>query len=910
MTISYIGGAPNTGDNTAPTITHGLTILEGDLVYIAINSNNAGSVDHGGGEGTAFVKQQGFQPTSESMYMAVFTKTAGPAEPASYTFSSADAQWQIHIRVYRSTLHKPLILDAAFNNVRVAVEKLSTSLICEAHDGQVISDNAVGIVSGSKDNRGAGVDVTTADQSHGNVIGGPDTQVLGTCDRIYTTGETASGDVTMTPSETTNDRTVSTHGSFVEDNTAGWKFVEKNTVTSGTNSFSVDSGLTTDGDKVLVLIGGEGTDPVTLPTAVTLASVSATLREEYRHGGGQWSQFWEVDLPSTGGTQTLTISADPSYVQYQIFRLDNAEFSDSSDGGYADRGTQKDPVSISDLTIPPDGFAIVSSCYDLNEAATWTNATQIEREQDGSNQRTLITAYNMAAGTPTITVDHVTYADDISFIGVAYGVPAPNNTAVLPAATLTLTGQAPQAVTTEAGGNTAELPAASISLAGQVPSAVSTEKHISQLPSATLTLTAQVPQTISTENRSALLAPSVLSISPNAPQAVTTENNRLTIPSQNLSMVALAPNVVTSELNYSQIPSASLALTPRVPSIVTTENTNPDTSQLPLASVSLTANAPQVITTEGADSDVSQIPSASLTLTPRVPDAVTTENTNPNTSQISSASISITAQTPQTVTTEGADADVSQIPSASLALTPRVPDAVTTENTNPDVSQIPSASLTITPNTPQAITTEGAEAQVSQIPTASLTITPRVPDATTTENANSDTSQIPSVSLSLSVGVPQVSTTEKRISQLPSASLSMSTGVPQIEYTEKNISELSSASLVMTPYGVTVETFDPNTSQLVSANIGVTGYSPQVSVVDGNIVALPSESVVLTSYTPIFETTEKNIVELPSASLILSTNAPNIIVPEGYIDVIIESAAAVSITITSKGTQTTIVLLG
>ena len=213
MAFSYTGGARSGGDSGTGSITHGLTINEGDLVVAYVNSNDVGAVSADAG-GAVFNEALDETPSGQTARHALYWKIAGASEPSSYGFTFGDsAQYQILVKVFTS------VTSAAIDATANAVVDASSSqnMVIEAIDSEVISDNALSIIFAGKDNRGAGGTWASADNSYTGVIGQTDDQDAVGAHRIYTTGETFSGSVTITdPGPSANDRTYSVHISFVE----------------------------------------------------------------------------------------------------------------------------------------------------------------------------------------------------------------------------------------------------------------------------------------------------------------------------------------------------------------------------------------------------------------------------------------------------------------------------------------------------------------------------------------------------------------------------------------------------------------------------------------------------------------------------------------------------------------------
>ncbi len=389
------------------------------------------------------------------------------------------------------------------------------------------------------------------------------------------------------------------------------------------------------------------------------------------------------------------------------------------------------------------------------------------------------------AGTEGGGGDIETQADWVGFglINLDSLQAAAGNTVEMDTATITVTANDPQAVTTEK--NFSELPSASVTMVANDPDAVTTDLNTSEIASATLTLTANAPQAVTTENRFSDLPSASLTLTANPPQADTTELNFIEVPSAALTLTANAPQAVTTELNFIELPSAVLTLTANAPDAVTSEL---NTSEIASATLTLTANVPQAVTTE---LNYVEVPATTLTVTANAPQAVTTEL---NFAELPSATVTLTANAPQAVTTEK---NFIELPSAALTLTANAPEAVVTEG---ETAQLPSAALTLTANDPQAVVTE---LNTAQLPSASLTLTANVPQAVTTEL---NTAEIAAATLTLTANVPQAVTTEGEVSELPSAALTMTANAPQAVVPDVNLVEIPAAVLSLTTFAPTIIT--------------------------------------------------------------------------------------------------------
>ena len=221
--------------------------------------------------------------------------------------------------------------------------------------------------------------------------------------------------------------------------------------------------------------------------------------------------------------------------------------------------------------------------------------------------------------------------------------------------------------TVQSDANVATLPSTALTLTNNAPSAVTTEKHISTLTSATLTLTNNAPQAVSSDNNFSTLPSATITLTNNAPQAVTTDNNFSTLPSASVTLEGNAPSAEATEHHLSQPPDTTLTLTNNAPQTVVTEK---HISVLPSGTLTLTNNAPLAVV---AQSNSSVLPSAPLTVTANNPQSITTEK---HIATLPSASLTVTANAPQSVTTEK---HISTLPSASITLAVFSHQAVTSE---------------------------------------------------------------------------------------------------------------------------------------------------------------------------------------------------------------------------------------
>lgn len=217
MAFSFVGGAINSANASSASITHGLTINSGHLVVAYINRNDAITISNDAG-GTAWTEAMQETPPSETAKHALFWKIAGGSEPATYSWTlNGTDLYQAHLRVFSST--SDAVVDAAAStDIRSSSE---APFIADAIDGAVISDDAVSLIFAGMDRDGGSFTVDTADNSYVSALGSDDSRYAGSAHRIYTTGTTFSGAVTLGfTGSAGNDDCYSVHISFVEGGSA------------------------------------------------------------------------------------------------------------------------------------------------------------------------------------------------------------------------------------------------------------------------------------------------------------------------------------------------------------------------------------------------------------------------------------------------------------------------------------------------------------------------------------------------------------------------------------------------------------------------------------------------------------------------------------------------------------------
>lgn len=214
MSFTHKNTVQSAGSALTATITHGLTIADGDLLVLYINRDDAEDIVPDAG-GVAWTTALHETPTSETAKHMLLWKIAGASEPASYTFSLGSGnKYHIILKQFSYT-GGTVQVDSAAVGVRNGT--VDADMLCSAINGAVISDNALSIIFAGKDRDSATVNYDQADNGYVGVIGSTEGRYTAGAHKIYTTGETFSGSVTIDNSlgGTNADNTYSAHMSFI-----------------------------------------------------------------------------------------------------------------------------------------------------------------------------------------------------------------------------------------------------------------------------------------------------------------------------------------------------------------------------------------------------------------------------------------------------------------------------------------------------------------------------------------------------------------------------------------------------------------------------------------------------------------------------------------------------------------------
>lgn len=434
MAFSYTGGNTSNGFSGTPAITHGQTINAGDLVvaYVHINSSSGTITPVAGG--APWTEAINEIPSGETARHAVFWKIAGGAEPASYSWTTPLGLFRIIIKVFSSA--EDAIIDAAATSSITA--GASVDMVCDAIDGAVISDNAVSIIFGGKDERTSG-DWATVDSSYTGVLGSSTSQDSAAAHRIYTTGTTFSGSVTFTDhGASTSALTYSVHLSFVEgdppDVTAPTLSSPTGTETgahTADGSVSTDEGngtlyyyASTNSSETAATIKANGDSQAVSATGVqnvsfTALAASTTYYAHYVHDDAAAN---ESNVVSSAGFTTQVqlfsvdaISAGPWYEGDTVtITVSNANPTGKTLSIPAGSLTvlSQDATSISFIVPDPKALGDQTSFYNTNIAITVT---------DGLDFDSINFQFNVPAGHEYEAVTATTGYDTIPVPGIAIG---------------------------------------------------------------------------------------------------------------------------------------------------------------------------------------------------------------------------------------------------------------------------------------------------------------------------------------------------------------------------------------------------------------------------------------------------------------------------------------------------------
>ena len=208
--FTFIANADNHSTINAPSITHGMSIQAGDLLvaYVHINAVQTITADQAGWTEAINIRPD----AAETCQHAIFWKIATGSEPATYSWQSGyNAEWGAILKQYRPpTGYTPQVDLPASSTYQVSQ---STSLPCDAGNGQTISENGLSIKFGGKDNRISTTPYSNATNGYTNVVGHANAQHHAGADQLFPSGGTIPG--TLITGAGQNDSPFSLHIAFI-----------------------------------------------------------------------------------------------------------------------------------------------------------------------------------------------------------------------------------------------------------------------------------------------------------------------------------------------------------------------------------------------------------------------------------------------------------------------------------------------------------------------------------------------------------------------------------------------------------------------------------------------------------------------------------------------------------------------
>ena len=195
----YIGGNYSHAVAHPISHTHGLTILEGDLVYAHVHLNSAQTgitPDQAG-----WTELYDGDPTgaAETTRIGVYWKVASASEPATYSWTgSSSSYWLVGIKVFRA---REAGVTPILERTTVAVYDGSDSQMPVTADaGATVNPNSLRIIAGMKDTRGGVLEYNIVDSGYVDPFGNSDNQVTALAHKEFAAGGTLETAVTIGPS--------------------------------------------------------------------------------------------------------------------------------------------------------------------------------------------------------------------------------------------------------------------------------------------------------------------------------------------------------------------------------------------------------------------------------------------------------------------------------------------------------------------------------------------------------------------------------------------------------------------------------------------------------------------------------------------------------------------------------------
>ena len=373
MAFTHVGTVTNDSGSTGGTdlsITHGLTINAGDVVVRFLTYNTSTEVLSGlGTGGEPWIKPYDIAVTDETCRMIAAYKIAGSSEPATFAGSlTTSTQWRQTIQVFRPGNGEiPQLAVSAFAGRTAAA---FFDYVCEAINGEVIPDDAAVAIAGFKDTReSANIEaITSANNSFTNVVGNTRGMDGGAASRIYTTGETASYNVTLESADGTppnSDRTYSAFFGFVEGAAATearvrFKAFSDPVILTSSASVTVDKPTgALAGELVQVSISTQTTNvTVTPPTGFVEIHSDGNTAGETR----SLHVYYKILDGTEGATFAFTLSATAAVVNARAVLIQGVDPNNPIDAAGSAVAAENTPdPSIPSITTVSDNAMVMST---------------------------------------------------------------------------------------------------------------------------------------------------------------------------------------------------------------------------------------------------------------------------------------------------------------------------------------------------------------------------------------------------------------------------------------------------------------------------------------------------------------------------------------------------------------------
>jgi len=212
--IEYVGGAAESGYSSTATITHGLTILEGDFVLAYINRNDVTPIGNVT-TGQQWIKARDQQPDGETAWQAVYHTVAGDSFPAVLNFDlGAAADYQVILKAFRPSAGKYIALGGV---VLATNASKFTSFPMTASAGVVLPAKHASVIFGGKDRADNSTPSNTVDNGYTGVLGTGLGRASVAAHRLSNAPTTIAGNITVANTDNaTADNAYSAHVTLVE----------------------------------------------------------------------------------------------------------------------------------------------------------------------------------------------------------------------------------------------------------------------------------------------------------------------------------------------------------------------------------------------------------------------------------------------------------------------------------------------------------------------------------------------------------------------------------------------------------------------------------------------------------------------------------------------------------------------